>query len=205
MTLRIAAALALLLGVGGLLAYLHLVGKGPFASLEERHLRDRKDRSEAPPRVVPVTFADFHALPHGLPVAEYSAIERRGVALEGYVQFLLTASDGDYHLEIANAPPGTPGYDASYVTGEITPSWSRSSSRWRFESLLAALRPDRGGATPWDGGPVRARFSGWLLYDGPYDAPASPRHARLTGWEIHPVTKIEVWNDRLAEFVELAR
>jgi hypothetical protein len=204
-TLRIAAVLALLLGVGGLLGYLRIVGKGPFASLEERHRRDMKDRSLAPASITPFTFADFRRLPHGLTVAEYSGLERRGVSLEGYAQFMLTASDGDYHLEIADAPPGTPGYDPDYVTGEITPAWSRSPSRWRFEALIASLRPDRGGTTRWDGGPRRARFSGWLLYDSPYDLPISPRHRRLTGWEIHPITRIEVWNDQLARFVELAR
>jgi hypothetical protein len=62
------------------------------------------------------------------------------------------------------------------VTGEITPIWTRPPSGWRFESLLAALRPDRGGATAWDRGPRRARFTGWLLYDAPYDLPEGSRH-----------------------------
>ena len=205
MTLRIAAALALLLGVGGLLAYLRVVGKGPFASLEERHLRDMKDRSQMPRAVTPYTFADFQRLPHGLTVAEYSGLERQGISIEGYTQHMLTASDGDFHLEITDALPGTPGHSPSYVTGEITPIWTRPSEHWRFETLLAALRPDRGGATAWDRGPRRARFTGWLLYDAPYDPPQATRHRRLTGWEIHPITKIEVWDDQLARFVELAR
>ena len=205
MTLRIAALLALLSGVGGLLGYLRVVGKGPFASLAERHLREMKDRDTAPASYSPMTFGAFHVLPHDLTVAEYSGIERRGVTLEGYAQYMLTASDGDYHLEIAKARPGDPGYDPHYVTAEFTPAWTRLSPRWHFEALLAALRPDRGGATAWDGGPKRARVSGWLLYDAPYDSADTPHNRRVSGWEIHPVTRLEVWDDRHARFVEVAR
>ena len=203
MTLRIAALLSLFLGVTGLFGYLHLVGKGPFASLEARHLRAMKDRSTAPANPVPLGFADFRALPSRLTVAEYSAIERRGVSLDGYVRFLLTASDGDYHLEIVHEPPDHD--DPSYVTGEVTPAWSRTSERWRFEPLLAALRPARGATTPWEHGPRRARFTGWLLYDAPYDTPVRVRSRRMTDWEIHPITRIELWDDRLARFVEYPR
>ena len=59
-------------------------------------------------------------------------------------------------------------------------------------------------------GPLRVRVSGWLMYDEPYDTRPSPwtiEHLapRVTGWEIHPVTKLERWDaDRLA-WVELAR
>jgi hypothetical protein len=58
------------------------------------------------------------------------------------------------------------------------------------------------------------RISGWLLYDFEYDAPyRTQRHAlisgarstRLTGWEIHPVTRIEVWDDSTRDFVEIPR
>ena len=72
------------------------------------------------------------------------------------------------------------------------------------------FRPNRGGITRWDAGPRRVRVSGWLLYDSQYDA----RHSswalahgavRVTGWEIHPVTRIEIWDDALAAWAEVAR
>jgi hypothetical protein len=209
-SLRLVAALSLTLGIVGLLSFVHLLGKGPFAPLAARHLRDMKDRTSAPSAYAPMTFADFAALPHHRPVAEYSAIERRGVSLEGYPQHLFRSSDGDLHLELAETPRVTGARDTVYLTGEITPQWQRGSERWRFEPLVAVLRPPGGGVTTWEGGARRLRISGWLMYDVQYDPPVSEwslAHGapRLTGWEIHPVTRIEIWSDSLATFVEYPR
>jgi hypothetical protein len=205
---RIAAGFAFVLGVTALMGYLHVLGKGPFATLEMRHLREMKERTTAPASYAPVTFEDFAALPHRLSVAEYSAIERRGVSLEGYVQNMLRASDGDIHLEIVPRPDSA-GAVQMYVTGEITPGFTRGSPRWRFEALAAELRPDRGTRTPWPGGPRLARFRGWLLFDFQYDDSlglwTDEPALRMTGWEIHPVTGIELWHDSLARFVEYPR
>jgi hypothetical protein len=205
---RIAAGFAFVLGVTALMGYLHVLGKGPFASLEMRHLREMKERVGAPSSVTSCSFEDFAALPHRLSVAEYSAIERRGVSLEGYVQNMLRASDGDIHLEIVPRPDSARAFQM-YVTGEITPEFTRGSPRWRFEALAAELRPDRGARTPWTDGPRRARFRGWLLFDFQYDDSLglwTDRPApRMTGWEIHPVTGIELWDDALARFVEYPR
>lgn len=208
MIVRIAAGFALLLGIAALMGYLHVLGKGPLASLEMRHLREMKDRAEVPASVTPYTYADFAALPHRLSVAEYSALERRGVSLEGYVQHMLRAADGDIHLEIVPRPDSTRAFQM-YVTGEITPHFVLGSPRWGFERLAAELRPDRGLSAPWPEGPRRARFRGWLLFDFQHDdslgqwtnAPAP----RMTGWEIHPVTGIELWDDSQGRFVEYPR
>ncbi|HYM80279.1 MAG TPA: hypothetical protein VEY91_02580 [Candidatus Limnocylindria bacterium] len=205
MTLRLAAALAMVVGVVGLLGFLHLLGKGPFASFEQRHLRAMKDRLDAPARVTPVTTADFAALPHRRPVAEYSALEAHGVSMEGYVQHVVPSIDGDIHLEIVPLPPHAEGYQPYYVTAEITPQWRRGSRTWRFEPLIATFRPPRSGRTAWDGGPKRVRISGWQLYDYQYDNTPSSRFPRLTGWEIHPVTRIEIWDEPRAAYVEYAR
>lgn len=141
----------------------------------------------------------FAALPHGRPLAEYAPLEARGVSLEGWVQRTMLAADGDLHLEIAPAPRGEGGTDTLYVTAEITPQWRRRG-RWNGEALLAFFRPNRGGATPWPGGPRHVRVSGWLLYDYQYDRVPSSwslgnAAPRLTGWEIHPVTRLEAWDD----------
>lgn len=216
MTLRLAAALALLLGVAGLLGYLYVVGKAPFSSLEARHLREMKDRLDPPASVDTMTFADFAALPHGRPVAEYSGIERRGAVLEGHVWRMVRSSDDDLHLEIVDHARRAGSTDTAHITVEITPQWRRGSSNWKFERLAAALRPSIGSRQWWLQPPRRARLSGWLLYDFQYDAPygeplprpiggRAHRTLRLTGWEIHPVTRIEVWDDSLASFVEIPR
>ena len=205
--LRITATLVLLAGIVAFGAYLDLVGRTPWTSLPRRHLRDMKDRTDAPATLAPTTLQDFEALPHNASVAEYSGIERRGVSLVGYVQQMLDASDGDVHLEIATTPRTMGGPDTTYVTGEITPQW-RDGSRWSYAALVQALRPNRGGTAAWAGGPRRARFGGWLLYDRYDHVPSqySRQHgARSTGWEIHPVTTIELWDDSLAAWVPLPR
>jgi len=212
--LRVAAVLALVLGAAALLAFLHVLGEGPFVSLESSHLREMKERVDPPTAVEPVTFDSMIALPHLRPVGEYSAIERRGVSLEGYVQHVLRANDGDFHLELVAKPVAPGQWDTAYVSAEITPGVrARTDSRpgtsgWSYAALMERLRPKVGDVTPWPFGMNRVRISGWLLYDWQYDAPwhgAGHPGQRLTGWEIHPVTGIEVWNEGLKRFIEVPR
>jgi hypothetical protein len=208
-TLRLAALGAVVLGLVVLLLYLQAVGKAPWSSPQMRHLRVMKDRAVAPDRLAPFTAADFESLPHGRPLAGYALLEERGVSFDGYVQRLLTAKDGDVHFELAATRRLPGGPDTAYVTAELTPQWGRGSDRWSYESLVATLRPNRGGTTFWETGPRRARVSGWLLYDFQYDDPAGSgpagRSARLTGWEIHPVTRIEVWEAADSAWREVER
>jgi hypothetical protein len=205
---RIAAGLALVLGVTALIGYLHLIGKSPFSSLEMRHLREMKERTAVPASFEAFTPEDFAALPHRMTVAEYSALERRGVSLEGYVQNLLRASDGDIHIELVPQMDSTGAFQM-YVTAEITPEFARGSTRWRVETLAAELRPFYGTKSRWPDGPHRARLRGWLMFDYQYDDSlglwSGKPAPRVTGWEIHPVTGIELWNDTLARFVEYPR
>ena len=208
MILRLAALAALALGVIALLFFLQLVGKAPWSPPEMRHLRAMKDRVATPDSLAPFSAADFAALPHRRPLAEYARLERRAVSFDGYVQRLLTATDGDIHFELAPTRRRPGGPDTTYVTAELTPQWGRGSGPWSFEGLVATLRPNRGGAGPWDTGPRRARVSGWLLYDLQNDGSPGPGPAtdgvRLTGWEIHPVTRIEVRDDADSAWREVA-
>jgi len=206
--MRFAATVALVLGAAGLLGFLHLVGKGPFASLTARHLRAMKDRADPPIRLATITADQIGALPVNASVAEYSGIERRGVTLEGYVQRIVRAPDDDQHLELVATPRASGGPDTTYVTAEITPAFRRGSSRWGWDALVAAFRPNHGGVTPWDGGPRRVRITGWLLYDYRLlDKLARSRvpSGRVSAWEVHPVSRIELWDDALGRYVEFAR
>jgi hypothetical protein len=210
LTLRLLAALSLVLGVAALLGYLELLGKGPLAGPRMRHLRAMKSRVQAPREVVAWTLEDFAVLPHDWSLRGYSRLENRGVSLEGYVQHILRSMDGDFHLEVAPTPRGPGGPDTVYVTAEITPEWRRGSRRWTYDRLLAAFRPNHGGVTVWDEGPRRARITGWLLYDFQYDTRPTSwalRHGapRISGWEIHPVTRIELWDESLRRFVDHPR
>jgi hypothetical protein len=203
-TLRTLAALSLGLGATTMLAALALLGRGPGIPAELRNLRAGKERRTTPPVYAAWSPDSFRALPHGRPLRAYARFERRGVSLEGWVQRTMLASDGDFHLEIVATPRGPGGRDTAYVTGEITPRWRRPGG-WQTEALAAILRPNTGGATAWESGPVRVRVSGWLLYDFQYDmVPTSWSLAnqapRLTGWEIHPVTRLEIWNAARGEW-----
>ena len=205
--LRLTAALSLLLGLTLLLDYLSLVGRTPWTSVPRRHLRAMKDRLVAPRSFATYTVRDFERLPHFESLERYAPLEQRGVTLEGYVQRTIIASDGDVHLEVAPTRRIAGGPDTTYVTAEVTPRW-RQGSRWSYGHLVAALRPNDGGVTPWFEGPRRVRISGWLLYDRYDQVPsqwARAHGARLTGWEVHPVTAIAMWDDSLRSFVELPR
>jgi len=196
------------LALAAFLAYLHALGRGPFASLAARHQREMKERTALPATIEPMTGAEFLALPRQRSVAEYSGIERRAVSLEGEVTEMIRATDGDYHLALR--PPGDPNLWGSGLTAEVTPEWHRDAiGGWGYERLLSVLRPDVGGATPWPEGPARVRLSGWLLYDHESDVIARmlgiPLVPRATDWEIHPVTKIERWDDAHAGWVEVKR
>ncbi len=209
MILRLIAALALALSLTAFGGYLQLVGKAPWSSPEMRHLRAMKDRATAPDSFAPVTIEDFLSLPHRLPLAQYAPLERRGVSLVGYVQNTLIAPDRDTHFEIAPAPRRPDAPDTCYVTGEVTPQWHQDSPSWAYEGLVARLRPNHGGQMAWDSGPRRVRVSGWLLYDFQFDVRQGPEalrgNARVSGWEIHPVTRIELWSDSLQRFADLPR
>ena len=210
MTFRIAASLALALGVAALLGFLHLLGEGPFARPEARHMRAMKDRREAPADPAPMSLASFDSLPCRRPLTEYAPVERRGVVIEGYIKHMLRAPDGDLHLEITATLP-EPGAPLPYVTAEITPQWHRGALHWSFESLRAAFRSASGGdASRWGEPARRVRLTGWLLYDYQFeprrpDLTRVPFAQRAAGWEVHPVTRIEIWDDARAGFAEVPR
>ena len=205
MILRFTAALVFLAGLGAFSAYLHILGEFPTASVAARHLREMKDRTLSPDSVAATTYEAIADLPQGLSVGEYSGIERRAVSLEGYVQRMVRAADGDVHIELVpmRRLPGEG--NVRYVTAEVTPQWHRASERWRWPRLVELFHPNFGGTTPWEGGTRRVRLSGWLLYDYEYEGAPAYGRPRLSTWELHPVTSIERWDDARAAFVEYPR
>jgi hypothetical protein len=208
-TLRALSVVTVFVGATLLATGLTMLGEAG-APPEMRHLRRMKMRDRAPDHVVPVTAASMAELPHRASLARRAGIESTCVSLEGWNQRMMLAGDGDIHLEITASPRRPDSRDTAYVTAEVTPVWRAGHSGWNYEALVAAFRPNRGGATPWDSGPRRVRVTGWLLYDFQYDRRASssaPPHgsARLTGWELHPVTRIETWDEARSAWAEVAR
>lgn len=209
MITRSLGVLGFVLGAALLVVALALLGRAPGLPAETRHLRAMKDRVDEPTRLRDFRMADFAALPHGAPFAERAALERHAVRMEGWVQRMLLSGDGDLHLELAEHRRAEHDRDSVYVVAEITPQWRYPRPAWDYDSLLVAFRPNRGGATRWNTGPARVRISGWLLYDHPYDKRVNDwmlhrESVRLTGWEIHPVTNIECWDDESLSWRELA-
>jgi len=207
---RSLAVIAFLLGAAALVVGLSLLGRSPGLPEQTRQLRTMKDRTEAPEQVRDVDMAFFAGLPHGAPLQENASLERQGVRMEGWVQRILLSGDGDVHLELVEKRRVAGERDTVYVVAEVTPPWRQQRRGWAYESLLVAFRPNTGGATAWDAGPRRVRLTGWLLYDHPYDKPVTQwtldhGKARRTGWEIHPVTGIELWDDGASGWRELAR
>ena len=210
MTFRALGWAAFLVGAATLAGGLSLIGELPGQTAEARHLRAMKRRIEPPLEVAPAHLEDFLALPYRPALAARAAIERRAVSFEGWTQRIILAGDGDLHLELAPSPRAAGAYDTAYVTAEITPRWRERAPGWSYDRIAEALRPPHGGATAWDGGATHVRISGWLLYDYQYDRRPSPwtlAHGapRVSGWEIHPVTRIERWDDARGGWLEVER
>ena len=205
MILRLVATLVFLAGLAAFSAYVHKLGKFPTASVAARHLREMKDRTLSPDTAYATTYETIAALPRGLSVGEYSGIEMRAVTLEGYVQRMVRAADDDVHIELAPIARMPGDGNVRYVTIEITPQWRRGSERWRWPRLVELFHPNRGGITSWEGGTRRVRLTGWLLYDYEYEGVLRDGPPRLASWELHPVTRIERWDESLAAFVEYPR
>ena len=210
MIVRSLAVLIFAAGAAALVGGLALLGRAPGLPAQTRHLRAMKDRDDPPPRLEDITMAGLVALPHRPSMSTRSAIESRGVRMAGWVQRMVLSGDGDLHLELVGQPRQLGERDTAYVVAEVTPPWRQRRLGWSYDSLLVAFRPNRGGRTAWQAGPRRVRLSGWLNYDHPYDKPVSvwaTEHAapRRTGWEIHPVTGIELWDDASHGWRELAR
>ena len=210
MIVRSLAVLIFAAGAAVLVGALALLGRAPGLPEPTRHLRAMKDREAPPADVRTYTMTDFAELPHHIPLSTRSVLEARGAQFTGWVQRVVLSGDGDLHLEMVENQRHLGERDTAYVVGEITPQWRDHARGWAYESLLVAFRPNRGGPAPWQAGPRRVRLTGWLMLDLPYDKPVSSwlqeRGApRRTGWEMHPVTRIELWDEASSAWQELRR
>jgi hypothetical protein len=89
------------------------------------------------------------------------------------------ATEVDWHLYLTKQPEQQ---ISQAIVIETTPRVRASHPAWTVDKL-----------TPWLDGTDPVRISGWLMLD--------PEHANQVGqfrgtiWEIHPITKIEVWKN----------
>lgn len=156
------------------------------------HLADQKSRLDDPVSPTLMTIARIVALPtfpraYSIEqLAEISATEARGVTVTGFVARLRRMDDGDYHIQITEAPVGRClGSDSTdQLITELTPGIRARHPAYTWE----ALQPLCGAAT-------QVQLTGSLLYDSPHKGD----RGRSTPWEVHPVTRIEVccWRELL--------
>lgn len=146
------------------------------------------------PRVSRVSRARSRA---SLPAAARQAIEAneaRGVALVGHLVGATESAPGAggcpdpaeprVLLSVSGRPPGSraeaKALAAEAVVAAVTPLWEARNAGWRPAALRRLAREG-----------ARVRVSGWPMYDPSH--PAQVGRTRATLWEIHPVTRIEVW------------
>jgi uncharacterized protein YraI len=91
-----------------------------------------------------------------------------------------TATEVDWHMYLTKQPNRP---ISESVVVETTPRVKKNRN-WDRALLL-----------PWVNSTNQVRISGWLMLDP--DHPSMVGSARSTIWEIHPITKIEVWKNGL--------
>jgi hypothetical protein len=87
---------------------------------------------------------------------------------------LVGPDEVDWHMYLAPGPQASKGMS---VVVEITPRVRRNHPGWTDAALKVASDS--------------VRVTGWLMYDPQH--PDQVGKSRATVWEIHPITKLEVW------------
>ncbi len=144
-----------------------------------------------PPGVAKVNRA---AWPQGAK-AKISPYEQKGAFVVGYLKGVRqegpeatncgSLSLHDYHLWLVDTAADS---KAKSIVVEITPRWRGSNPGWKL-SVLTHLASQG----------ARFRITGWLMLD--QDHPEQIGKTREGLWEIHPITKIEVFSG--GKWVEL--
>lgn len=178
--LRLAGTLAVLAA--------SILAASPAPSEQRQHLLSQKDRRTIPTRYEPFMWEEFLALPT-FPKAyspddlrAVAALEAQAVSLEGYIAEVFHPHDGAIRVHLRGAPISPcfpPGQRTGNVVAAIPPSSQPPRTKWHYDVLRGLC-----------GTLHKVRVSGWLLYDYEH-AGAS---WRASGWEIHPVTRVEVWD-----------
>ena len=176
----------------------------------------QKNRLKVPCAYTPVTVADMlalqklpkavRALPDSDPDVQYlHDTESKAVMLEG---FLAMTKDGgvegvncksstrlDTHMEIVDNDTEDPRNNRPrHVVTEVTPWFHDVVPEWSTNALgqLASYVGGYGASTAKNP-PTKVRIYGYLFFD---EAHASGADSwRGTAWEIHPITKIEVFQN----------
>lgn len=160
-----------------------------------------KNRAEQVPNPKPMTMPEVLALPvpsgvekvnrsqwPASAVATVAEHEKEGVVVEGFWvdvrQEGLEATNcedpklHDFHLWLVESSGQQK--PKSMVT-EMTPRWRGSNGGWNLKAIQKLISQG-----------AKFRVTGWLLFD--QEHPEQINKFRETLWEIHPITKVEVFS-----------
>ena len=150
---------------------------------------------------------NVRTLPESDPRRKYlQTLESRPVVLEGFLAMAKKAGKEstncysstrkDIHLELAGTDQGDPKNlrNRVFVT-EVSPWFSEVNSGWTATNLGQFASYRNGYSGNMQQVPVRVRIYGWLFYDDPHSGDGSVGSWRGTAWELHPITRIEVFQN----------
>ena len=188
---------------------------GPFGSGKDpdKGTNVRKNRTDIPSSYHLVTWKALAEIPFPRPapknrdkfqpemLAPIAKLEGAPVTAVGYIAAIkpqksnkeacncaMTGEDAtDWHIALVEKPGDG---EKTSVVVEPTPRIKTKHEKWTTKNLQ-----------PWLNADMPVRISGWLLFD-----PSHANHLgkfRSTLWEIHPITKIEVWLVKDEKWVDL--
>lgn len=188
-----------LVGLALWVATAALAADTPLGDRVIDHVTTLKGRTAIPSSYAPVGLAWVAQLPTreirtAADLAAVADVENHAVALPGYVTRILPVpvrlgdrgtTPWELYLHLRAAPPSACEYhdDPRNVVAVVTPPFQPPQTEWDFDVLAELCRV-----------PTRVRVSGWLLYD-PFSRPQVGR-SRVSPWSIHPVTRLEVWDEK---------
>lgn len=102
----------------------------------------------------------------------------------------------DLHFELVGTDQGDPkSMRNRIVVTKISPWFSEGNTNWTTTNLGQFASYKNGYSGNFLRVPTRVRVYGWLFYDAPHSADGSVGSWRGTAWELHPITRIEVFQN----------
>jgi hypothetical protein len=146
-------------------------------------------------------------------LAYLNNLESRAVRLEGFLAMVKKSSkEGvncgsttrvDLHVETVDNDTEDPKtIRPRLVVNEVSPWFREAIAAWTHTNLwqFASYRGGYSGTKQRD--PAKVRIYGWLFYDDAHVSDGAVGAWRGTAWEVHPITRIEVFENGAWTVVE---
>ncbi|MCI0612514.1 SH3 domain-containing protein, partial [bacterium] len=140
------------------------------------------------------------------PRATYlQSLESQPVVVEAFLAMVKKAakestncystSRKDLHMELIGTDQEDPKTmrNEIFVT-EVSPWFSEANSSWTSTNLGQFASYRNGYSGNLQRVPAKVRIYGWLFYDDPHSSDGAVGSWRGTAWELHPITRIEVFD-----------